>query len=223
VTAGIVETNRENGGKGGRPRKPNGLANGNRTVNRTGNRNETERVTETKPISESESESYSELDISSNEDIILPDGNAPAAPPNGALLQGDDVEKSFIPQGQKPESIQAGRQPKASPRQPRAESARATDHAAFDEFWRVFPKREGNNSRKVAQELFAKATKKHDPQVVIDGAKRYAALMESKGAVKTSFVQMASTWLRQENWENPYDSGPSQTFVQPILGGGREI
>lgn len=78
----------------------------------------------------------------------------------------------------------------------------------FDEFWRAYPKREGNNPRKPASERFGRAVAKGaDPTEIISGAHRYAEHLKATGKDGSQFVQQAVTWLNQEGWKNEYQQG----------------
>lgn len=71
----------------------------------------------------------------------------------------------------------------------------------FEEFWRVYPKREGNNPRKPAEDLYLRATKRgEDPDAINAGARRYAE-KESRN-VGTPYISQAVKWLRNECWKD---------------------
>jgi hypothetical protein len=77
------------------------------------------------------------------------------------------------------------------------------DH--FEEFWRVYPKREGPNPRKPAEVSFSRAVRKGaDPLTIIAGAR---ALREQNPS-PTPFVPQAVTWLNQERWKDMEPTGP---------------
>ena len=78
-----------------------------------------------------------------------------------------------------------------------------SDTCRFEEFWSVFPKRDGANPKKTARLKFERAIKRGmDPQAIIDGARRLAASHREKGTEGTQFVPMAATWLNQERWDD---------------------
>lgn len=71
----------------------------------------------------------------------------------------------------------------------------------FEEFWKVYPRREGSNPRKTAEEQFLKAVKSgEDPDAIIAGARRCAE-KESKN-VGTPYIPQAVKWLRDRRWED---------------------
>src|SRR5262249_37952047 len=73
---------------------------------------------------------------------------------------------------------------------------RHRSHARFDEFWEAYPPREGMP----AQEQFLHAVRTGtDPQTIIDGAKKYAAVVKG---INPKFVPMAHRWLGERRWED---------------------
>jgi hypothetical protein len=83
----------------------------------------------------------------------------------------------------------------------------------FDEFWKVFPKREGANPKHPARKAFLTAVKAGtDPQAIIAGARAYAVNPETKPG--TPYVPQAVTWLHQRRWED--QSRPQGRSAQAI-------
>lgn len=79
----------------------------------------------------------------------------------------------------------------------------------FDEFWKEYPKRAGNNSKKTALQKYKTILKNGTTETdIIDGVKRYAKFCDAEDKTGTSFVSMAVTWLSQECWEQ--DWAPSK-------------
>ena len=79
--------------------------------------------------------------------------------------------------------------------------ADATPPAAsrFEEFWKAYPRRKGDNPRKPAEDKFNRLVKTGiDPQVMIDAAKRMA--FEKPDQVGTPYIPQAMTWLSQQRW-----------------------
>jgi hypothetical protein len=71
------------------------------------------------------------------------------------------------------------------------------DGRAFGDFWRQYPKREGENG---ARREFAKAVAGGaDPKAIITGAMRYAAAVMGK---PDHFVAMPVNWLRDGRWKD---------------------
>jgi hypothetical protein len=69
----------------------------------------------------------------------------------------------------------------------------------FNEFWNVFPRKLGKGE---ARGAFAKAVKKHGPEVIMDGVKRLA---NDPHLPASQFIPRAATWLNQERWtDDPY-------------------
>ena len=73
---------------------------------------------------------------------------------------------------------------------------------AFAEFWQAYPKREGSNPRKPAEDKFiARVRSGVDPASIIDGARAYAASMAGNDP---RYVAQAVTWLNQERWKDEH-------------------
>tara|TARA_Y100001973_G_C5114936_1_gene289612 strand:- start:31 stop:789 length:759 start_codon:yes stop_codon:yes gene_type:complete len=69
----------------------------------------------------------------------------------------------------------------------------------FNEFWSIYPRKMGKGE---ARGAFAKAIRKHGPEVVMDGVKRLAA---DPNLPASQFIPRAATWLNQERWtDDPY-------------------
>lgn len=78
-------------------------------------------------------------------------------------------------------------------------SPRVCSH--FDEFWKEYPKRDGDNPRKPAEKKFNALVKTGvDAQVIIDGAKQAAAEARRRNIFGTTFVPQAVTWLNQQRF-----------------------
>jgi hypothetical protein len=92
----------------------------------------------------------------------------------------------------------------AASRQPRASSKpMEQDDALFEEFWRTYPRRDGDNPKKRAKRAW-NARLQGDPKSgiapatpteMIEGAKRYAAWIRARGEEGTRFVKQAATFL----------------------------
>lgn len=71
----------------------------------------------------------------------------------------------------------------------------------FDEFWKEYPQRDGENPKLPAKLKFDALVKTGvDPTLIIAGAKRYAEEMQRKGQVGTQYVAHALKWLTQQRW-----------------------
>jgi hypothetical protein len=96
------------------------------------------------------------------------------------------------------------------PEQSRADSEQKSTAATpppdpFEEFRRVYPKRDGDNPWKPAKLKFERIIRNGaDPQHVIAAARAYAA----KNPTPTTFVAQAVTWLNQERWKDMEPTGP---------------
>lgn len=71
----------------------------------------------------------------------------------------------------------------------------------FDDFWKSYPKRRGENPKAPARKLFDAAVKGGaDPQEIVAGVKAAAARHRDK--IGTEFIPQAVKWLRDRRWED---------------------
>lgn len=81
----------------------------------------------------------------------------------------------------------------------------------FDDFWAVYPKRDGDNPRKPAKLSFQRAVAKGaKPDAIISGARRLAV----KHPSPTPYVPQAVTWLNQERWNDHESTGPPAAIAK---------
>lgn len=86
-----------------------------------------------------------------------------------------------------------------------ADASRPRDEK-FEEFWKVYPRREGANPKEPARKQFNSAVKAGaDPDEIIAGAKR-CRVVEAKN-IGTPYIPQAVKWLRDERW-NDYPARP---------------
>jgi hypothetical protein len=89
---------------------------------------------------------------------------------------------------------------------------RGSEHESvfsFEEFWRVFPPRDGENPKQPAQLEFDKALKRGaDPVAIVHGAANYAHWVD-KHVRRTDrrYIPQAARWLREDRW-NDYQEIP---------------
>lgn len=82
-----------------------------------------------------------------------------------------------------------------------AAATRPGEHPKFEEFWRSFPRRDGPNPRKPAEQKFSALAKTGvDPDVMIAGAKQLSIDESRRGNIGTRFIPQAVTWLSQQRW-----------------------
>lgn len=90
----------------------------------------------------------------------------------------------------------------------------------FEDFWELYPQREGDRDRKGAVKAFRAARKRIDLKTLLDGARAYAAFCVEKGKVGTPYVKQARSWLNADGWteqlQKPSSQAPAQTAI-PIL------
>lgn len=72
----------------------------------------------------------------------------------------------------------------------------------FDDFWKVYPKRQGGNPKQPAMDKFVVLCKTISPDEIIEGARKYA-LQEAKNKDR-QFIAQAVTWLNQSRWMDDY-------------------
>ncbi len=80
----------------------------------------------------------------------------------------------------------------------------------FDDFWSVYPRRVGKDA---ARRAFAKAARSAGADVVVEGARRFAA---DPNLPEKQFIPHPSTWLARGSWEDE----PLPPRVTPIGGAG---
>lgn len=96
-----------------------------------------------------------------------------------------------------------------------------TSGPSFDDFWKVWPRREG---KKAAALAWGRAVKRAAAQTIIDAATAYA---RSPFRPEARYVPHASTWLNGDRWDDPSPSaetssrpsGPSGPSVEEFAPG----
>jgi hypothetical protein len=85
----------------------------------------------------------------------------------------------------------------------------------FEGFWEAYPKRDGSNPRKPAQQKYDIAIRDGaDPQAMLAGVMAYAAEQQRKGKLGTEFVMQATKFLNQEVWRDYLDK-PATADAKP--------
>jgi hypothetical protein len=93
-----------------------------------------------------------------------------------------------------------------NPTQPIEDQKHVAALARFDEFWGVYAYK---IDKQAAVKSWAKAVKTSSPQVIINGAREYAAHRHPE------YVKHASTWLNGACWENEYVKPPDEPGTAP--------
>jgi hypothetical protein len=84
-----------------------------------------------------------------------------------------------------------------------ADATRPDEDSKFEEFWRAYPRRDGPNPRKPAEQKFMALAKTGvDPDAMIQAAKQLAVDESKRGKVGTQFIPQAITWLNQQRWSD---------------------
>lgn len=75
----------------------------------------------------------------------------------------------------------------------------------FDEFWKIYPKRKGENPKAPARKLFFALVKQGvDPDAIIRGIR--LAVEKNRDKIGTEFIPQAVKWLRDRRWEDYTDA-----------------
>ncbi|MDQ7877344.1 helix-turn-helix domain-containing protein [Microbacterium sp. QXD-8] len=122
--------------------------------------------------------------------------------PNGNLSVDEEAEEvpdsqsgtSVVPDSQ---SAGSGLSAQITPlieEQPENKNPSISPQVRFEEFWSVYPRRV---AKKKALEVFVRVVRTTDPQLVLDGARRYAA--ETAGT-DVKYIAHPTSWLNQERW-----------------------
>jgi hypothetical protein len=77
----------------------------------------------------------------------------------------------------------------------------------FDEFYDLYPKKQGKQS---AIKAYEKALKKNTHEVIIEGVRNYKAQIASKNT-EMQYVKQPATWLNAGCWDDDYGSTTSTT------------
>jgi hypothetical protein len=82
--------------------------------------------------------------------------------------------------------------------------AKATAECSrFEEFWKDYPKRDGDNPRKPAEKKFNALVKTGvDPEVMISGARQASADARARGIYSTKYVPQAIKWLNDQRFHD---------------------
>jgi hypothetical protein len=84
--------------------------------------------------------------------------------------------------------------------QPAAKAARRSSDK-FEDFWKDYPKRDGDNPRKPAEKKFNALVKTGvDPDVMIAGARKASADARARDIYGTKFVPQAIKWLNDQRF-----------------------
>lgn len=149
---------------------------------------------------------------------------------NDNETSGDGVVTAASRHGDAPETktkTETKTEKKESSRAPRADNQILNQK--FEEFWKEYPKRKGDNPKNPARKLFEAAVKQGvDPDAIIRGLKR--AKEKNRDKIGTEFIPQAVKWLRDRRWEDYQDSTdpppnglaiPNELAVQLFKGGAR--
>ena len=96
--------------------------------------------------------------------------------------------------------------------------------AEFEQLWKGYPKRIGNNPKRRAYNAFRARTREgYDFNSMINGLKRYCIFCDKTGITNTSYVMHASTFLGlDENFLEDWEP-PKPEIVETIEQKGRRL
>lgn len=91
------------------------------------------------------------------------------------------------------------------PEQPPAQASKphpkpSTNPEAFEEFWRVYPRRIGGKTK--TRQAFDAAVKRASVAEVLEGARRFANDPNLPSADEARFIPYPTTWLNGDRWED---------------------
>lgn len=79
----------------------------------------------------------------------------------------------------------------------------------FEEFWKAYPKRDGDNPKAPARKAFDAAVKQGvDPNAIISGVR--AACAKNRSKIGTPYIPQAVKWLRDRRWEDYQSVEPAK-------------
>ncbi len=126
------------------------------------------------------------------------DGSSPLVPPLDVSPIPPSLTPPIIPPSDQiySEGVTNAAQPKAK-----------KEPSRFDEFWSIYPKRDGSNPKEPARQKFDLACKRGaDPQAIISAAQRYAEQQKRLGNIGSPYVKQAVSWLNAQSWKDDYGS-----------------
>lgn len=86
-----------------------------------------------------------------------------------------------------------------------------TPPAGFDDFWRIYPRRE---ARGRAVKAFRQALRVVDLDTILAGARRFAENVEAR-EVERKFIPHPTTWLNAERWDDELPSPDEEREQEP--------
>lgn len=86
----------------------------------------------------------------------------------------------------------------------------------FEEFWKHYPKRKGDNPKAPARKVFETLTKQGvDPNDIIAGVK--LATERNRDKVGTEYIPQAQKWLRDRRFEDHVRQAPPPSLPEPVM------
>lgn len=115
----------------------------------------------------------------------------------------DDAEpEPFLQNGEMPPQMEeeGGKREEKEEEETHTPAAPAV-RSRFDEFWKEYPKRDGDNPRKPAEKKFNALVKTGvNPEIIIAGARQASADARKRGTYATKYVPQAIKWLNDQRF-----------------------
>ncbi|MFX1716720.1 DUF1376 domain-containing protein [Paraburkholderia sp. A1RO-5L] len=204
-----AEKNRENGGKGGRPKKADAKQKKTQSVsdgNQPESQGEPKHNLNQEPLTNNQetiNHSLSPTPHGENETTTSKNAEAPQAARESKSVSQAGL---FADEPADAQQVAPTQKPSAS-------------EAMFEQAWAAYPKRAGGNSRADALKAWkARVTAGVLPADMLAGVKRYAAYCEAKGNIGTEYVKQAATFFGpSKHFDEAWDIPAQQQRTQ---GGG---
>ncbi|WP_293796701.1 hypothetical protein [uncultured Bosea sp.] len=89
--------------------------------------------------------------------------------------------------------------------------ARKATNEDFERFRAAYPRRDGTDPKEPARKRFEAAVKSGaNPELIIAGAKAFAAAEQKRGNVGSRFIPHGSVWLNRRGWEDHQAPPPAK-------------
>jgi len=137
-----------------------------------------------------------------------PRNGTPTPPKNGRVIPPKNGRGSLPKMGDEPDPIEP------DPYEPEKTRAPAvlSNPVGFDAFWKHAPRKIGKGA---ARKAWKTATKRADPNVILDAWTRYADTIQPGDDMR--FVPHPATWLNQDRWEDEPDPRPLTSSERIML------
>lgn len=160
-----------------------------------------------------------------------PSGHTLPAPPAEVVSQQPDSDPVTNPREVLARASRESRAPtmvvgrSSKVQDPRSQSPARTCEEGFEVLWSVRPGRPGDSRKRAFKAWKARLREGHQPDVMVEGMKRYARYIAATDSAGTKYVKMTATFLGPdlhfiEDWEIPRER--DQHSGGSGKGGGQE-